>query len=63
MPEQRPNEPPGKPEPQGPDPVGPDREFVCRYCTVVLPSAQACAEHQQARHPGVGLRMVTDVDE
>lgn len=42
------------------EPVGPDREFACRYCSAVFPSALACREHQAARHVGVGERMVTD---
>lgn len=55
-------EPPERPEPEGVDPVGPEREFCCRYCTAVFPSARACAEHQAARHLGVGLQLVSDLD-
>jgi hypothetical protein len=39
------------------------KQFVCRYCAAVLPSAAACQEHQRVRHLGVGDRLVTDVEE
>lgn len=54
-----PDEPLVKPEPVGADPVGPDREFCCRYCHYVAPTARSLEEHQ-ARHRGVGPMLVTD---
>lgn len=59
-----PGEPLSKPPaPPESDPVGPDREFCCRYCPHVAPSTRSLEEHQEARHPGVGVRLVSDVRE
>lgn len=62
MPEQPPKEPAGKPEQVVPP--GEDlHQWVCRYCDRLFETAEEVIVHQAARHPGVGLRLVTDVDE
>lgn len=51
------------PPPEEADPVGAAREFCCRYCPETFSSAEAVADHQERRHIGVGLRLVTDAVE